>query len=297
MDYIRTHWQGNQSLLRSFWINLVALRIAILFFERYTHPPLADKSTTAITLTIIYFTVFQLIVYPWQILGLIRACDRYLAERGSYTFMLLAQFGMVLSLLVTLVYVLGAFQSLFANPEALIINQLKPRPPLLDQYTLTLTDEGTRILLQGDFRIGVTKEMASLLEQNPGVRGIVFSSNGGRVTEGRGVARLIKKNDLDTYVLKVCKSACATAFIAGARRYLGPRGKLGFHQFYMDSKLKTPYIDPQAEQMIDLTFYKQQNIDAAFLQKVFKTAPAGIWFPSAEELLAAGVVDKVLAER
>ncbi|NQU56429.1 MAG: hypothetical protein HQ513_04280 [Rhodospirillales bacterium] len=297
MNYIRSHWQGNQSLAWSFWVNLVAMRIVILYFERFTHPPFLEEPATAIALTFIYFTIFQLIVYPWQIMGLLRACDRYLSEQGSYMFVLLAQFAMVLSLLGTLIYVLGAFQALFANPAAMIINQRKPSPPLLGPYTLTLTDEGSRIHLSGDFRLGVTQEMASLLEQHPGVQGIIFSSNGGRVTEGRGVARLIKKGGLDTYVFEICKSACTTAFIAGATRNLGPTGKLGFHQFAMDSKFKTPYIDHEAEQMIDLTFYKQQNIDAAFLQKVFKAPNTGIWFPTLKELLEAGVVDRILAAR
>jgi len=297
MDYIRTHWRGNQSLVWSFWVNLVALRIAILFCEHFTHPPFSDKSTTALVLTVAYFIVFQLIVYPWQILGLIRACDRYLVERGSYVSVLLAQFAMVLSLLATLIYVLGAFQSLFANPAAMIINQRQPSPPLLSPYTLTLNDEATRIVLKGSFRIGITKEMASLLEQNPGVQGIVLGSDGGRITEGRGVARLIMEHGLDTYVFDVCKSACTTAFIAGASRILGPEGKLGFHQITMDSKFKTPYIDPEAEQLIDLTFYRRQKIAEDFLQNVFKTPHTDIWFPSTKVLLAAGVVHKIVAAR
>lgn len=297
MAYIRNHWRGNHPLYWSFWINLVGLRTIILYGERFTHPPFNDASPMAIALTVTYFIVFHLIVFPWQVVGVIRTCDRYLSELGSYMIVWLVQFGMVLSFLVTLVFVLGAFQSLFANPDALIINQKRPAPPILDEYVLSVSNDGQRIYMVGDFRIGITKEMTALLMANPEVKAVVLNSDGGRVTEGRGVARLIGKNRLDTYVFDTCKSACTTAFIGGATRYLGPAGKIGFHQFALDSRLKTPYIDPEEEQKIDLAFYAGQNIHQAFLDKVFQAAHGEIWFPSSDALLAAGVVHKVLPER
>ncbi len=296
MQYIRNHWRGNQSLFWSFWINLVVLRIAILFVERFTHPPFTEKTSVAIAMTVAYFTIFQGVVYPWQVLGVIRACDRYLSQLGTNITVLAAQLGIVLSLLVTVIYVAGAFQSLFANPGAMILNQRLKTPPLLDDYTLTLTEGGTRIHLKGDFNIGVTKELGALLDQHPAVTGIIFSSNGGRITEGRGIARLIEKYGLDSYVFDVCKSACTTAFIAGGARILGAKGKLGFHQMSFKGDLKTPYIDPEEEQKIDLAFYARQKIDAVFLGKVFQTPHSDIWFPGSGELLKSGVVHKVLVE-
>lgn len=294
MDYIRTHWRGDQTLFWSFWVNLVVIRAIILFFDRFTHPPFTDKSMAAIFLTVAFFVVFHLIVFPWQILGLIRACDRYLSELGSYMIVLMVQLAMVLSLLVTLIFVLGSFQSLFANPEALHVNRWKPPPPLLEEHTLSLNDDGTRILLKGNFNIGITKEMKSLIEQNPEVEGVAFSSNGGRVTEGRGVARLIKKHGLTTYVFDVCKSACTTAFIGGEARILGRKGKIGFHQYALGGLSNTPYIDPVKEQKVDMAFYREQGIGEAFLEKAFQSAHEKIWFPTTDELLAAGVIHKAL---
>jgi len=293
MGYIRNHWQGNHSLFRSFWVNLVALRLLILFFERFTHPPFTEQSGLAIALTALYVVVFQVIVYGWQAMGVVKACDRYLTAFGSYITVLATQFGLVASLFVTLIYAGGAVQSLFADPEAMIINQRPKRPPLLDPYTLTVTEDGTRILVDGDFRIGIAKELSALLDQHPGVKAVVFSSNGGRVTEGRGLARVIGEHGLNTYVFDSCTSACTTAFIGGVKRILGEGGKLGFHQFRLDSAYNNPYIDPVAEQKIDLAFYLRQKIDSQFLEKVFQAAPTDIWFPSPDELLAAGVIDEI----
>ena len=241
----------------------------------------------------IYFAVFQLIVYPWQARGLIKACDKHLSALGSHMTVLAAQLGLGVSLIVTVIYVAGAFQSLFADPEEMQINKrLKNRSPLAE-YTLNVSDDGTRIFLVGDFRIGVTQQLTALLALNPGVKTIVLSSDGGRVAEGRGLARLIGKNRLNTHVVDTCKSACTTAFIGGTTRTLGATGKLGFHQFSLVGMYSNLYMNPKAEQKIDLVFYAKQKISRGFLEKVFQASPSDMWFPSTDELIAAGVVHKV----
>ncbi len=293
MDYIRNHWQGQQSLYWSFWVNVVALRIAVLYFERFTHPPFTEQSSAAIAATLVYFAVFQLIVYPWQARGLIKACDRYLSALGSYTTVLSAQLGLGLSLIVTVIYVAGAFQSLFADPQEMQVNKRLKKRSLLGEYSLSVMDGGARIHLVGDFRVGLGADLDALLTRHPGVTGIVLSSDGGRVAEGRAVARLIGAHGLNTFVYDICKSACTTAFIAGVERTLGENGKLGFHQFSLDAVYMSPYVDSKTEQQIDLDFYTRQKIDSGFLEKVFQAGPGDIWFPGNAELLAAGVVHQL----
>jgi len=294
MDYIRAHWRGDQTLMWTFWVNVVALRAVILYVERFTHPPFIDQSSTAIVLTALYFVVFQLFVFAWQAHGLIKACDTYLKALGSYMTVLSAQMGLGICLIVTVIYVAGAVQSLFADPEAMQVNQrLKNRSPLSD-YTLSVSDDGTRVHLNGDLRIGITEELARVLGQHTRVGTIVLTSNGGRVIEGRGLARLIGEKRLHTHVPDMCKSACTTAFIGGVNRTLGPQGKLGFHQFSLDAVYPSLYVNAKEEQNIDLAFYARQKIDPGFLEKIFQTSSADMWFPHFRELLAAGVVHKIV---
>ncbi|OUR79104.1 hypothetical protein A9Q83_05850 [Alphaproteobacteria bacterium 46_93_T64] len=297
MNFIRDNWHGNFSLFWSFWVNLVLVRVLILYLEQFTHPPYTEQTTSAVIQTTVFFVVFHLIVYAWQARGVIKTCDRLMAERNPYITVLMVQLGLVVSLFITIFFVLGAFQALFEDPSALQKNKVQRSAPLLKTYTLTVTPNDKWIDMKGDFRIGVTKSLEALLQQNPQVEGVVFSSNGGRITESRGVARLILENNLNTYVFDVCKSACATAFIAGRIRTLGADAKLGFHQFSMKSRLKTPYIDPVAEQEIDLAFYASQNIKASFLEKAFGASQSSIWYPSFEELLQAGIVHKIIPNR
>lgn len=291
-DYIRNHWSGSQSLFRSFWINLILLRLAIVYLERFTRPPFIVEPKVAITATIAFFVVCQLVVLPWQIVGVLRSCDRYLAALNSIVWAWAIQFGIAASLILTLISVYSGFQSLFVDRRN-VLDAVAPERLRAGRYRLTLTDDGRLIHLKGDFEFGITGKMEALLRQHRDVEGIVLSSDGGQVYEGRGVANLIVGYGLDTYVFETCKSACATAFIGGATRTLGTNGKLGFHQYRLDAGFANPLVDAGAEQEKDRRFYADRNIDAGFLRRVFDRPHDEIWFPDREELLAAGVVHRI----
>ena len=212
----------------------------------------------------------------------------------SFWVNLAAHAGLAVALFFTVTYAFGAFQSLLVAPltaehdPALAIRH----PP--GTYTLTLSTDGARVILDGDFEIGITAALSALLDQHSDIKGVVLHSNGGRVAAGRGVAQLIKTKGLDTYVFETCKSACTTAFIAGGTRILGANGRLGFHQFSVNAANHVPYIDPEAQQKKELEFYTAQNIQPAFLDKIFRAAHSEIWFPTTDELLASGVVHKII---
>jgi len=295
MRYIRDHWRGRQSLAWSFGVNLVLLRAAIFWLERFTGPPFIEQPRLAAAATIGFFAVFHVAVYAWQIVGVLRTGDRYLAWSGSSIWVPAAHVGIVASLILTSVSVLAAIQTLFVDTRDKNLAEAWERQRA-DRYALTLTDNGRLVRLTGDFELGITRNLASLLRENPGVEGILLSSDGGYVSEGRGVARLIQRRGLNTYVLAVCKSACTTAFIGGAARVLGEGGKLGFHQYWLGEGYPDALIDPQAEQENDRAFFEEQGIRGAFLQQVFDKPHHEIWFPDPQELLKAGVVHRIVQD-
>jgi len=147
---------------------------------------------------------------------------------------------------------------------------------------------------------GVTNDVAKILSNHSDVKGIILDSSGGIVYEGRGLFMLIKKHGLDTYSFKNCSSACTIAFIGGARRFLGENAKLGFHQYRLDSDKINPIVDieneQKNEQKKDLFLYESQMINDTFLNNIFEKPQHEIWFPIQNELLAAGVVDRIVNE-
>lgn len=292
MRYIRDHWRGRQSFAWSFWVNLVLLRAAIFWLEGFTEPIFAEYQLLTATATMVFFILFHVVIYAWQIVGLLRASDRYLAASGSSIWVPAAHVGIIATVILTSVSVLSAIQTLFVDRRDENLAEAWERERA-GRYVLTVTEEGDFLYLTGDFELGLTRNLAALLDENPGVQGIVLSSDGGYVAEGRGVARLIQRRGLDTYVLGVCKSACATAFIGGMTRTLGEGGKLGFHQYSLEAGYPDMLVDPRAEQQEDRLFFEEQRIEPAFLTRIFDKPHNEIWFPRPSELLAAGVVHKI----
>ncbi len=126
---------------------------------------------------------------------------------------------------------------------------------------------------------------------------VILKSPGGHVYEGRGLAKLFIKNQLDTFVYEECSSACATAFIGGRYRLLGPKGKLGFHQYKLDTSGYGKYMffyNPEAEQKHDLELFRLRGVQKEFREKMYIRTADQIWFPEHKELLEMYVIDGIL---
>ncbi len=292
MGYIREHWQGRHSLIRSFLMNLVLLRLVIFYLDRFTHPPFLDSSHGAAAVTVSFLVAGHLIVYPWQIVGVLRSCERYLRDFGSAAWVWAIYLGLAVSIVVTLISVFGALQWLLIDRDVELAADVLERERAA-KYALSLSDGDRLIRLSGSLEMGITKKLEAILRQHPGVTAMVLESHGGHIYEGRGVAKLIQRYGLDTYVFGSCSSACTTAFIGGAVRILGGNGRLGFHQYRLSANLPLPFLDIEKEQEKDRLFYQSQGIGKTFLERVFDASHADIWFPSPEVLLAAGVVHRI----
>jgi hypothetical protein len=293
--YVMDHWQGRQPLLLSFWLNFVLLGMALNYLERFLLPPHIEQPQTAIIAALSYFVMVRLLIYPWQIVGLLRVCDRALTAIGGNLWARAAQGGVMLSLLFTMVMVFSTFQTLFvySRQYAALTNPVSSNPQA--GYSLSLIKDNTVIHLKGDFTPGITNAVTVFLQTTPGIRGILLDSDGGRIYEARGVARLVREYGLHTYSVAGCKSACTIAFISGSSRILIDNARLGFHQYKLDGQLAHPFINIQAEQEKDRALFVSQKVDRKFVRRIFDKPDYDIWFPTPEELLAAGVVHRFAA--
>ena len=284
-NYLRRHWQGECSLAWSFWVNFLLLFFVLNYLERFTLPPYL-RGEPAVTAAVVgFFLVVRVVVYPWQVVGVIRACERHIKNRNDRSWAVAAEGVVVLSIAATLVAVFSSYQSLHGYRHSL----RPPEPPAIERgYSLDLIRDNTLIHLRGPFQVGITERVSQLLAAHPEVTGIILDSGGGQIYEGRGLARLIRENALATYSLEQCVSSCTTAFIAGTKRALGDHAKLGFHQYKNYAAM--PVVDVDKEQARDLALFAAQGIAPDFLRKVFAQPPEKMWWPEAAELLEAGVI-------
>ena len=283
--YIGRHWRGELSLPVSFWINFFLIYLALALAERFFLTPYMLGEVAVIYSVTIFSIVAYAIIYPWQIIGVIRACERHIKNRAGRSWAIAAEGVVVLSIVATLAMAFSSYQSVLGYQRSL---RLLENSETERVYELDLIRGNTLIHLRGFFEVGITRQVSRLLNEHRQITGIILDSGGGQIYEGRGLARLIKENKLATYSLQQCVSSCATAFIAGTRRRLGVDAKLGFHQYKKYAVM--PPINIDQEQAKDRALFEAQGISPTFLRKMFAQPPDKMWWPNEQELLDAGVV-------
>ena len=290
MSYIRKHWRGELSLGVSFWVNLVLLNVGIkLLVLLFPYSRIIENPVSTARLVIIFGAFAFLIVCPWQIIGLWRSCNNHIEKSGRRFWARSAQVFVVLGFVLTL----GKLNASWPIYKELFCVGFG-KDDEFGNYTVTLEKNNTLVHLQGGLGFGVSEDIAKLLKKYPEVEGIILDSYGGRIYEGRELAKLISNYGLDTYSLEGCYSAATTAFIAGKNRLLGMGANLAFHQYRRGYKNLGVLVDMEVEQAKDLVIFQKQGINSEFLDKLFNTPHDDLWYPTVDEMLGAGVIHGIL---
>ncbi|MHC2435339.1 COG3904 family protein [Bradyrhizobium sp. USDA 4451] len=88
---------------------------------------------------------------------------------------------------------------------------------------------GDVLKLRDDIRDGDFVRFRGYLGAERRIVGLDLDSGGGSLYEGFRIAMLVHQKQFATYVSGECDSACAFIFLAGAKRYVAPDGKIGVH--------------------------------------------------------------------
>jgi hypothetical protein len=294
MSYLMAHWLGKIPLAITLWVNLVTLLIVISCAELFLLSRFAADPTQLISLTLFSLFLTRLVIYPWQLIGLLRAIEFDYLERKNIMKTRALQGFALLTILFTLVYCLEVIQGTLHYLEQV---ESYSRPGEKVAYQLDVSEDQQHLIIRGDLDIGITTAVRSTIEAHPQIRSVVLQSRGGHIYEGRGLAKLFTEHDIDTYVYEECSSACTTAFIGGKQRYIGTQGKLGFHQYRVVTTKTSQFVhfyNLRAEQQRDLAVFKARGIDQAFLNRVFDQPANRIWFPDHSTLLGAQIVHDVI---
>jgi hypothetical protein len=294
MSYLKAHWLGKLPLGRTLWINLVALIIVISYAELFLLSKLAADPTQLIALTLFSLCLTRGVIYPWQLIGLLRAIELdYLEHKNIMKTRLLQGFALM-TMLFTLVYCLEVIQGTLYYLEQV---EAYSRPGKKAAYQLTLSEDQQHLIIRGDLNVGITTAVRATIEAHPQIKSVELQSRGGQIYEGRGLAKIFTEYEIETYVYEECSSACTTAFIGGKQRYIGTQGKLGFHQYWVETSQTSQFVNfynLRVEQQRDLDLFKARGIDQTFLDRVFDQPANRIWFPDHTTLRDAGFIDDVI---
>ena len=197
-------------------------------------------------------------------------------------------------LVLLTLFVIGVQNEAFAEHK--LIDELRIEPAQEQRFTLHFDQHRQQLHVTGIMEIGILPAFREMLAKHPDSIAVAFNSNGGNIYQARGLARLIMLNGLDTYVDEDCYSACTIAYVAGKSRYMSPNGRLGFHQYSMNSRMLNHRIDIKKEQARDLSFFKSRIPGGMFIDQIFSSESAELWVPKQKDLLASGVIHAIVVD-
>src|ERR1700691_5467458 len=87
-----------------------------------------------------------------------------------------------------------------------------------------------------------------------------------------------------------CSSACTHIFLAGRDRWIGDRGKLGFHRPYYSGLVDFDRFSITSQEE---KYLRSFDIPENFVAKVLSTPGSSMWYPSGEDLVRAHVISGV----
>ena len=293
--FVRNHLAGKLSLAVSFWVNFLFLSFAYYLVEPALLGPLRDRPMLFFAGTIAFLSITVGVVFPWQVIGVLRCADNHYKNNHDPVLLRTVQGVVLVAGLSALVHLLESAQTLTVYARQLEERDVERSTPV--RYVLEISPNGRWLNIDGTLDHGITRDVRDLLASDGTIEGVVLSSTGGMIYEGRGLAHAIEELALATYVFSECSSACATAFMGGKTRFLGPHAKLGFHRYKFEGTHLRQFAgiyDVEAEQGKDLAFYERQGVSEQFQQMIFSRPPQEIWFPRHDLLLSSGVAHTII---
>lgn len=314
LNYIKTHWRGEHSLVRSFWTNfilfavlettLICLLAIPIIYVVYT-----SNSLSLIEIFLAMGSIFYIIVYilsfiyfVWASVGVWRSSYSYIKNAKRKLWGISAQFVVVL-FAVCQVYSIYTFDKPSFEQNTLReicdaifegkMNNVKNRKGEFAVYynsDETLTVSGTLI-------IGAAREISNFIKEHPSINTLILQDcKGETVYEAKKVANIVSKYNLDTIVETDCDFVCGQVFLAGKKRMLAKGVRLGFQKntlegigFNADFKKTFQSFENNYFENEFIPFCLKQGIKQEFisiyLDKIADPSDCNAWFLSDVEMI------------
>jgi len=294
MSFITKHWRGKIPLWFSFWLIGFVPLVLIRLVEPHWLEILPLEESWAVPSVLIYAAVVLFILFPWQAVGVLRSAYQHFEQYGRSHTLYAVQASVIAAGIAAASHGLYTVQRL----TGLVDQYHHDNQKTAVRAVIEVSDSDPSVLLvTGELTFGITKQVRQALSYTNGITTVVLESGGGQIYEGRGLALLFKENGLNTHVQIECSSSCTTAFIGGVSRSMATEAKLGFHQYGLDAnrpRQTSSEYDTESEQEKDAALFIEQGVLSEFTQRMFDVESQGMWYPSIDTLLDAGVIHKLV---
>jgi hypothetical protein len=202
--YILSHWRGEQSLARSYLVNMLlftfVLSVCLNTSERILQDDLNSPWQIFAWVAGIYSACF--IIWIWQAVGCWRSANGRITKTGKLGWARLVQAMIVLGVFANLAGLKSVAQ--MTNEVFNVVT----RTDNMQDVHITLLD-GTELAINGFITFDVPVEVEKYLKYNPNIKYLHLNSPGGRI----GPARDLR----DLWRSIICPPTAKPAAIAHAR--------------------------------------------------------------------------------
>ena len=289
-NYFVRHWRGELSLPVSYWVNgalLTGLLMGGLTAISETHlvEGLGAEGTGLWILTVLVLTIGCAV---WQSIGIWRSADEHPSRGGSKGWATVAKIMVFLGFIRLLGFTIQEVPMIEQGFRLTLGNDRTP------PSQLRVVNHGTEVEVAGGITFGTADALKNILDAAPTIKIVQLNNVGGFITEADRLGQLISDRRLSTYTARECVSACLLAFMGGKERYLGSKGKLGFHQASVAGV--GGEVAKEAQERYRRVLL-QRGIPSSFVDRALSASPSSMWYPSMEELREAHVITSVVDEQ
>ncbi|MES2535885.1 MAG: ATP-dependent Clp protease proteolytic subunit [Pseudomonadota bacterium] len=285
--YLMRHWRGQLGLGRSYWVNccLVSFLTSIILATIINRLPAMGGSLRLLaSLSVAAFFV-TITIWCWSIVGVWRSAGLHASRGGSAGWARLARVMVGIGVL-TMVMKLSTDGLPQLKEFSLIAIGQDP----VGAFSVKITANGQAVIFTGMLREGSARQIEMMLNAASGANSLILDSPGGRLLEAERIASIVHDRKLDTYVEGMCASACTLVFLAGKDRASTPNARIGFHQ---PSFLRLTREEQAVATGAMMEQYRRARLPDDFIEKISRTAPNDMWFPTREELILANVITRI----
>lgn len=175
--------------------------------------------------------------------------------------------------------------TLHSTPQTAVTSAPAPPPAeILSNHRVRVSKDELSVELLGEIDQLAAWDLTSLLGRYPKAKRLWITSPGGKLGPALALAEVVADRHLAVYVPLFCVSACTVVLSAARERILAPGARLGYHS------ASAPLGDQTMAEALAAS-----GLPAPFIARIQATPFSSMWYPSQQELLAAGAVTAVRA--
>lgn len=281
-NYFIRHWRGDLSLGVSYWANGMLGTFLVLFAANMLVEMRDNVGLRLLAVLSLGLYATAILASVWQLVGVWRSASKHVSRGGSSGWATAAKVAVVFGALNCI----GAFLNTYI-PQSAEMVRILAGDKSIPAYKIRVLPGGTEVEYRGGLRAGSAKELEKILTAVPQAKVLHIESIGGRIIEAKAMIKLVHDRAMTTYTSDYCLSAATLVLMSGKERVIGTGAKVGFHAGQFPGATREQQLE--MDNIVRSTM-QSAGVSESFISRVLATPSETMWYPTYEEMRAAGVI-------